>query len=119
MGTVLTTGKLKVVTPRHMPRPHSVMWSTRNEHVTLVTFIAANQTAIEKLIMVLPLKELPALQDQTLLDKISVYGQSKGWVTSEIVFNIMEKVQFTLPNTQFYNYRSITNMLIHSIDVHS
>lgn len=100
MGTITTDIKGKVVTfsPRADPergerkRPHKVAMSTRQEHITIGQFIAADCKNFGKPQVVLPLKELPSFSDKSLYDNIDILGQEKGWVTSATMLDIITKV---------------------------
>eukprot|EP00727_Mastigamoeba_balamuthi_P001744 m51a1_g11567 hypothetical protein (274) ;mRNA; f:9488-10990 len=52
---------------------------SKAEHITIGKFIFTDGSCMSKNQLVLPLVDLPPLQDQAIYDHFSWYGQAKGW----------------------------------------
>lgn len=95
MGTVMSNGKAKVYTLRTPTKskikPYVEAARTHNEHTTIGIFITASGDTLKPQV-ILPLIEVPVFDDKRLYDQADIHGQKKGWISDEIMLDIIHSV---------------------------
>jgi hypothetical protein len=86
--------KVKVITRSDDPHPYSPFPDKEPEHITLLTCICADGTALTKPLIIFLLKTMPPLQKE-VHDAFLISGQSSGWMTSPAFTTYIE--QFFAP----------------------
>ena len=92
MGMMTGNGSTTVVSMREHAKAVKVVADTRNEHITIGLFISGDGSVLGKYQVILPLQELPKWENKRILKAFDCHGQKKGWVSTEIMKDIIEKV---------------------------
>ena len=90
--TMLKTIKrqAKVITRSDDPDPYTPFPDKEPEHITVLTCICADGTALTKPLIIFPLKTMPPLQRE-VHDAFLISGQSSGWMTSPAFTTYIEQ----------------------------
>ena len=92
MGMMTGNGSTTVVSMREHAKAVKVVADTRNEHITIGLFISGDGSVLGKYQVILPLQELPKWENKRIFKAFDCHGQKKGWVSTEIMKDIIEKV---------------------------